>query len=127
MVGERGDALSARRGDLKQPHILQGSDAVLAARQYLDDIAALESYLGAPIEKHTEGRSATLKGRVGDGPNIKLTANRGWISVRKEGTQPSEVLPDTPGEKVRVRLRRRRHPSLPKTCVIAKSRCDVVG
>src|ERR1035441_5729340 len=25
---------------------------------------------GAPIEKHTEGRSATLKGRVGDGPNI---------------------------------------------------------
>jgi hypothetical protein len=53
---------------------------------------------GPPIEKHTEGRSATLKGRVGDGPNIKLTANRGWISVRKEGTQPSEVLPDTPGD-----------------------------
>jgi hypothetical protein len=53
---------------------------------------------GAPIEKHTEGRSATLKGRVGDGPNIKLTANRGWISVRKEGTAPSEVLPDGPGD-----------------------------
>ena len=45
-----------------------------------------------------EGRSATLKGRVGDGPNIKLTANRGWISVRKEGTAPSEVLPDGPGD-----------------------------
>jgi hypothetical protein len=44
-----------------------------------------------------EGRSATLKGTVGDGPVIKLTANRGWISVRKEGTLPSEVLPDTPG------------------------------
>ena len=51
---------------------------------------------GPPIEKETEGRTATLKGKVGDGPNIKLTANRGSISVRKEGTLPSEVLPDTP-------------------------------
>jgi hypothetical protein len=46
-----------------------------------------------------EGRSATLKGTVGDGPSIKLTANRGWISVRKEGTLPSEVLPDTPSDR----------------------------
>ncbi len=52
---------------------------------------------GPQIAKQSEGRSATLKGKVGDGPNIKLTANRGWISVRKEGTVPSEVLPDTPG------------------------------
>jgi hypothetical protein len=51
---------------------------------------------GPQIEKQSEGRTSTLKGRVGDGPNIKLTANRGWISVRKEGTLPSEVLPDTP-------------------------------
>lgn len=50
---------------------------------------------GTQITKETEGRSATLKGKVGDGPNIKITANRGWISVRKEGTLPSEVLPDT--------------------------------
>ncbi|MEO8368582.1 MAG: DUF4097 family beta strand repeat-containing protein [Candidatus Solibacter sp.] len=50
---------------------------------------------GTQITKETEGRSATLRGRVGDGPNIKITANRGWISVRKEGTLPSEVLPDT--------------------------------
>jgi len=55
-----------------------------------------------------EGRSATLKGKVGDGPVIKLTANRGWISVRKEGTLPSEVLPDTPGD------RRPRPPMPPK-------------
>ena len=46
-----------------------------------------------------EGRGATLKGTVGDGPVIKLTSNRGWISVRKEGTLPSEVLPDTPGDR----------------------------
>ena len=32
-----------------------------------------------------------------DGPMIKLTANRGWISVRKEGTLPSEV----PAEELR--------------------------
>ena len=51
---------------------------------------------GPQIQKQSEGRSATLKGKVGDGPNIKLTANRGWISVRKEGTMPSEVLPGTP-------------------------------
>jgi hypothetical protein len=51
---------------------------------------------GPQIAKQSEGRSATLRGKVGDGPNIKITANRGWISVRKEGTLPSEVLPDTP-------------------------------
>ena len=44
----------------------------------------------------TNGRAATLKGKSGEGPMIKLTANRGWISVRKEGTEPSEVLPDAP-------------------------------
>lgn len=55
---------------------------------------------GPQIAKQTEGHSATLKGKVGDGPNIKLTARRGWISVRKEGTLPSEVLPDTPHGKM---------------------------
>jgi hypothetical protein len=51
---------------------------------------------GPPIQKEVDGRAATLKGKSGDGPMIKLTANRGWISVRKEGTLPSEVLPDGP-------------------------------
>jgi DUF4097 and DUF4098 domain-containing protein YvlB len=54
---------------------------------------------GPQIQKQSEGRSATLKGKVGDGPTIRLTANRGWISVRQEGTLPSEVLPDTPGDR----------------------------
>ena len=27
---------------------------------------------------------------------IKLTADRGYVAVRKEGTEPSEVLPDVP-------------------------------
>ena len=46
-------------------------------------------------EEEAEGRRATLKGKVGEGPTIKLTANHGWVSVRKEGTMPSEVLPDS--------------------------------
>jgi len=32
-----------------------------------------------------------LKGKAGDGPTIRLTASRGSISVRKEGTLPSEI------------------------------------
>ena len=59
---------------------------------------------GPQIEKAVDGRAATLKSKSGDGPMIKLTANRGWISVRKEGTLPSEVLPDGP-----------RPPKAPKT------------
>ncbi len=55
---------------------------------------------GPQIQKEVDGRAATLKGKNGDGPMIKLTANRGWISVRKEGTMPSEVLPDTPRGRV---------------------------
>ena len=53
---------------------------------------------GGSIDKQTEGRTTTLRGKVGDGPSIKITTNRGWISVRKEGTLPSEVLPNGPGD-----------------------------
>jgi hypothetical protein len=42
------------------------------------------------IHRETSGRSATLRGKIGSGPNLKLTARRGWISVRKEGTSASE-------------------------------------
>ena len=52
------------------------------------------------IRKDVTGRSATLTGKIGEGPNLKLTANRGWISVRKEGTSPSQepdnAAPDPP-------------------------------
>lgn len=50
---------------------------------------------GPPIEKEVSGRTATLKGKVGSGPAIRLTANRGSVSVRKEGAPPSDI-PDTP-------------------------------
>jgi hypothetical protein len=49
---------------------------------------------GAPIQQEREGRTATLKGKVGDGPSIRLTANRGTVAVRKEGSDPGDV-PDS--------------------------------
>ena len=54
---------------------------------------------GPTIEKSVDGRTATLKGRVGNGPAIRITANRGSISVRKEGMPPSDV-PDVPQGKM---------------------------
>jgi DUF4097 and DUF4098 domain-containing protein YvlB len=48
------------------------------------------------IVKQVDGRTATLKGKVGEGPTIRLTANQGWVSVRKEGSQPSEPEPPKP-------------------------------
>lgn len=53
---------------------------------------------GPPIVKEMEGRTATLKGKAGDGPTIRLTASRGSISVRKEGTLPSEIPPASNGK-----------------------------
>ncbi|MGA9625422.1 MAG: hypothetical protein WBQ65_13195, partial [Bryobacteraceae bacterium] len=47
-------------------------------------------------QKQVEGRTATLKGKVGDGPTIRLTASRGSVSVRKEGTLPSAPEPAAP-------------------------------
>ena len=44
---------------------------------------------GPPIQKEVRGRAATLTGRVGDGPTIRLTTRRGWVSVRKEGSPSS--------------------------------------
>jgi DUF4097 and DUF4098 domain-containing protein YvlB len=49
---------------------------------------------GAPLEQHSEGRSATIRGNVGDGPAVHLTARRGSIQVRKEGQAPSEEFSD---------------------------------
>ena len=54
---------------------------------------------GAPVRQEREGRSATLKGKVGDGPVIKLTANRGTVSVRKEGSAPQgDALDEKPSK-----------------------------
>ena len=41
---------------------------------------------GAPLVQEHDGHSATIRGSVGDGPTVHLTARRGSIQVRKEGT-----------------------------------------
>jgi DUF4097 and DUF4098 domain-containing protein YvlB len=67
----------------------------------LEAVAKLgEAYngFGRPVEQDREGRSATLKGKVGDGPAIRLTANRGTVSVRKEGSSPEDVPDGKPGK-----------------------------
>ena len=67
---------------------------------------------GPQIQREQDGRTATLKGKVGEGPSIRLTANRGSVSVRKEGTQPSEVPPVPPPDRPG---RNPRPPKTPKT------------
>jgi hypothetical protein len=51
---------------------------------------------GPQIETQVTGRRATLKGAVGNGPVIRITADRGSVSVRKDGTQPSVQIPAPP-------------------------------
>lgn len=58
---------------------------------------------GPPIETETNGRRQTLKGTVGNGPVIRITAARGSVSVRKEGAAASGRIPEPP-----------RPPALPK-------------
>jgi len=68
---------------------------------------------GPSIQKQVAGTTATLKGAVGDGAMIRITADHGSVSVRKEGSAPSArgvelprppappqapVLPKLPGE-----------------------------
>jgi hypothetical protein len=37
-----------------------------------------------------------MRGTVGNGPVIRITADRGSVSVRKEGTAPSGRIPSPP-------------------------------
>jgi hypothetical protein len=57
---------------------------------------AINDY-GQPIVKEMDGHTGTLKGTVGQGPAVHLTAHRGSIQVRKEGSEPSEgIAPPAP-------------------------------
>ena len=46
---------------------------------------------GPQIRQERDGRTATLKGKVGNGPTIRLTASRGTVSVRKESGDPGGI------------------------------------
>src|SRR5262249_23255056 len=72
---------------------------------------------GPQIRQEREGRTSTLKGRVGEGPNIRLTANRGAVIVRKEGALPQEV--EEPG--------RGRSPRALKRSEMKMSFCEPAG
>lgn len=53
---------------------------------------------GAPLQREVDGRTSVLKGNVGSGPTVHITASHGTIEVRKEGTEPSdEGAPTPPG------------------------------
>jgi hypothetical protein len=41
---------------------------------------------GSQIRQESSGHSATLKGKVGEGPTVHITSDRGSITVRKEGS-----------------------------------------
>ena len=49
---------------------------------------AINDY-GPPIERQVDGRTVTLRGKTGEGPLVRLTATRGSVDVRKEGTPAS--------------------------------------
>ena len=53
---------------------------------------------GPPIESQTDGRTATLRGTVGEGPVIRITAEHGSVSVRKQasGNAPVPQLSPVP-------------------------------
>lgn len=48
---------------------------------------------GDPIRREPDGRTTTLKGSVGSGPTVHLTASHGSVQVRKEGAVSSEMTP----------------------------------
>jgi hypothetical protein len=105
---QRGDVeLSPGRSPLPSMDVRAGSGRIdlqlppnaaftLEATAHAGD--AVNDY-GASIRKQVSGRRATLTGNVGNGPTLRLTAERGWISVRKEGSVAPEApsgVPDAP-------------------------------
>src|SRR5207245_3107936 len=98
---ERGDITLQPSLPVSQIEARSGSgkiDLILPEKATFDLQATAErgeayNGFGAPIHQDREGRTATLKGKAGDGPSIRLTANKGSVSVRKEGSLPAE-MPD---------------------------------
>ncbi len=78
-------------------------DLVLPEKSAFDLIAVAErgeavNDYGSSLRTEREGRTNSLRGKVGDGPSIRLTANHGSVSVRREGVAASEIPePPKPG------------------------------
>ncbi|HTX36128.1 MAG TPA: hypothetical protein VME43_13955 [Bryobacteraceae bacterium] len=59
-----------------------------------------ENDYGPSITREDVGRGAVLRGRVGDGPSIRLTAARGTVAVRKPGDTDTDTdTDDSPDSK----------------------------
>lgn len=63
---------------------------------------------GPALHQESDGKSATIKGVVGQGPTLHIVTNRGSITVRKEGSQQS----DGSGDKAQSRFGRSPSPAL---------------
>jgi DUF4097 and DUF4098 domain-containing protein YvlB len=44
----------------------------------------IENDFGSPLQTRNDGRSATIKGRVGSGPTLAVVTDRGTLSVKKK-------------------------------------------
>jgi DUF4097 and DUF4098 domain-containing protein YvlB len=51
---------------------------------------------GQPIQQEQDGRRATLKGKAGSGPTLRITVTHGSVSVHKRSEAASEPAPPTP-------------------------------
>jgi hypothetical protein len=110
---ERGDILLQASLPVPPIQARSGSgkiDLVLPEKATFDLQATAErgeayNGFGSPIRQDREGRTATLKGKVGEGPSIRLTANKGTVSVRKEGSLPTEAPegPEAPEERPKAK------------------------
>jgi hypothetical protein len=71
---------SARRARLSEYSSENSEKASLQLHATAEHGDAVNDY-GSPIVREASSRSATLRDKVGDGPTIKVTSQRGWISV----------------------------------------------
>jgi DUF4097 and DUF4098 domain-containing protein YvlB len=72
----------------------EGASLTLAATT---DRGEITNDLGSSLEAQSEGRGATLKGSIGDGPRVVLATNRGSITVRRAVIgEMTRTLPEAP-------------------------------
>lgn len=104
--------LETQRGDIQlQPSLPMPSiearsnvgriELIVPAKAMFDLQATAEkgeavNDFGPQIQREMDGRTATLKGKVGEGPSVRLTANRGSVSIRKQGMAAEAEMPPVP-------------------------------
>ncbi|MFB3829450.1 MAG: DUF4097 family beta strand repeat-containing protein [Bryobacteraceae bacterium] len=71
-------------------------DLTLPARANFELQASTEqgeaiNEFGPALQTEAQGRAASLKGKVGQGPPIHLSTQRGTVSVKKAGTVPAQA------------------------------------